>query len=100
MEAFLGFTVLFILGVVFRALREKAAAKKKAKAGTLVVPDNMKEKKTTVAQPETKKTKPPVTEAVQVYFHEPELRGWCCPNCECENGYSRTNCCVCNYQRK
>lgn len=95
MEGLLGLAVIFILCWIFKALGKKASAKKKRPPV-----DGGPKKPNPPVDEGPKKPNPPMKEAVQVYFHEPEIRGWCCPNCECENNYSRTNCCVCNYQRK
>lgn len=43
---------------------------------------------------------PPVDlSVVKIYQHEPVIRGWCCPNCQCENDHSNSYCCVCNYKK-
>lgn len=34
-----------------------------------------------------------------VYVYRPSSGVWCCVNCECENSFDQTICCVCNMRR-
>lgn len=74
----------------------KAGNKDEKSGGTLVLPEDEVPQGTPTWRQRTELKE----EAVRIYLHEPQIRGWCCPNCECENEYSSTKCCVCNYERR
>ncbi len=88
-----GLFVIVIIWLLILLAIKAAKSEDKPAGGTLV---NPKEPEKVPEEPKKTEILP---EVVRVYVHEPENRGWCCPNCQCENNYSRTNCCVCDYER-
>lgn len=92
----MGALFLLILIVCVVVVIAKAGSKKTQPEGTLVLPKNEASK---VVTPAWNQKTEPKEEAVRIYLHEPEIRGWRCPNCECENENASSSCCVCNYTR-
>lgn len=90
-----GWMILLVIGFVIFLMVKPRKNRKEVSGGRLEIPEDMK------GDPGKPREQGavPVQEAVLVYHYEAGDRGWSCPNCQCENDYSRTNCCVCNYER-
>ena len=89
-----GLFIIVIIWLVILLVIKAVKAGDTPNSGTLVIPDEPEK------VPEEPKKSEILPEAVRIYYcNEPEARGWYCPNCQCENNYSHTNCCVCDYKR-
>lgn len=88
--------LILALVVVVAVVIMKSRNKPAAPTPPVMPPENPK-----LHIPETNSPKKTIKrdDAVRVYLFEESVRGWCCPNCQCENDNRRTNCCVCNYKR-
>lgn len=90
--------IVVVVAVVLIIAMSKSRTKPKAETGTLVIPEDMKVKKTEVQVRE--KQEHVQRETVRIYYREEPVKGWCCTNCECENPYSSRYCCVCSQERE